>query len=36
MDIIEMELSDVNWIGLAQDKYWWRALVNTVMKIRVP
>jgi hypothetical protein len=28
--------SVVDWIGLAQDRYRWRALVNTVMKLRVP
>jgi hypothetical protein len=26
----------VDWIDLAQDKDRWRALVNTVMKLRVP
>jgi hypothetical protein len=26
----------VDWIGLAQDRYRWRALVNSVMKLRVP
>jgi hypothetical protein len=36
MDLIEIGLSVVNWIGLAQDKYSWRALVNAVMYLRVP
>jgi hypothetical protein len=41
MDNIKMVLSEiglnvVDWIGLAQDKYRWRALVNSVMNIRVP
>jgi hypothetical protein len=26
----------VDWIGLAQDTYRWRAVVNSVMNLRVP
>jgi hypothetical protein len=36
MDILEIGLSVVDWIGLAQDRYSWRALVNAVMNLRVP
>jgi hypothetical protein len=35
MDLLEIGLSVVDWIGLAQDRYKWRALVNSVMKLRV-
>jgi hypothetical protein len=36
MDLLEIGLNVVNWIGLAQDRYRWRALVNAVMNLRVP
>jgi hypothetical protein len=36
MDLSEIELSVVDWIGLAQDRYRWRALVNSVMNLWVP
>jgi hypothetical protein len=36
MDLLEIELGVVDWIGLAQDRYRWRAVVNAVMNIRVP
>jgi hypothetical protein len=36
MDLLEIGLGVVDWIGLAQDGYRWRALVNTVMNLRVP
>jgi hypothetical protein len=36
MDILEIGLSVLDWIGLAQDRYMWRALVNSVMNLRVP
>jgi hypothetical protein len=28
IDLLEIGLSVVDWIGLAQDRYMWRALVN--------
>jgi hypothetical protein len=34
MDLLEIGVLD--WIGLAQDRYRWRALVNSVMNLRVP
>jgi hypothetical protein len=36
MDILEIGVNVVDWIGLAQDRYRWRALVNSVMNPRVP
>jgi hypothetical protein len=36
MDLSEIALKVVNWIGLAQDRYRWRALVNSLMNLRVP
>jgi hypothetical protein len=35
-DLLETGLSVVDWIGLAQDRYRRRALVNSVMNLRVP
>jgi hypothetical protein len=35
MDLLEIGLSVVDWIGLAQDTYRWKALVNSVMNLRV-
>jgi hypothetical protein len=36
MGILEIGLGGVDWIGLARNKYKWRALVNSVMNLRVP
>jgi hypothetical protein len=36
MDLLEIGLNVVDWIGLAQDRYRWRVLVNSVMNLRVP
>ena len=40
-DNIKMDLQEVgggcgDWMELAQDRDMWRALVNTVMKLRIP
>jgi hypothetical protein len=35
MDIVETKWGGVDWIGLAQDRDRWRALVNSVMSPRV-
>jgi hypothetical protein len=36
MDLLEIGLSVVNWTGMAQYRYRWRALVNSVTNLRVP
>jgi hypothetical protein len=36
MDLREIGFGDADWIHLAQDSDRWRALVNTVMNLRVP
>jgi hypothetical protein len=36
MDLREIGFGDVDWIHLVQDRDTWRALVNTVMNLRVP
>jgi hypothetical protein len=36
MDLREIGFGDMDWIHLAQDRDRWRALVNTVMNLRVP
>jgi hypothetical protein len=35
MDLVEVGWGDVDWIGLAQDRDRWRALVNWVSNLRV-
>jgi hypothetical protein len=34
--LVEVGWGDVDWIGLAQDRDKWRALVNSVLNLRVP
>jgi hypothetical protein len=36
MDLGEIGWDGRDWIELAQDRNQWRALVNTVMNLRVP
>jgi hypothetical protein len=36
MDLKEIGWGGMDWIDIAQDRNQWRALVNTVMNLRVP
>jgi hypothetical protein len=36
MDFVEIGWGGVEWNSLTLDRYRWRALVNSVMNLRVP
>jgi len=36
VDVIRMDLQEVDWIGLAQNRDRWRTLVSAVMNLWVP
>jgi hypothetical protein len=35
MDFREIGIDGANWVRLAQDRFRWRAFMNTVMNLRV-
>jgi hypothetical protein len=36
MDLVEVGWGDVDFIGLVEDRNGWRALVSSVLNLRVP
>jgi hypothetical protein len=36
MDLLEIGVNVVDWLVMAQDRYRWRAVLNSVMNLRVP
>ena len=36
MDLEETGINTGNWVDSAQDMYYWRALVNAALNLRVP
>jgi hypothetical protein len=35
IDLGEVEWGDVDWIGLAKDRNKWRAVMNSILNLRV-
>jgi hypothetical protein len=36
MDLVEVGWGDVDWIGVAQNRNRWRALVKSVLNLQAP
>jgi hypothetical protein len=36
MDLKEIGINTRNWVDSAQDRYYWKALVNAALNLRVP
>jgi hypothetical protein len=36
MDLVKVGWGDVDWIGLAEDRGRWRALVDSLLNLRAP
>ena len=36
MDLKEIGINTRNWVGSAQDRDYWRALVNAILNLQVP
>ena len=36
MDLIEIDINIRNWVDLAQDRDYWRVLVNVALNLKVP
>ena len=36
MDIKEIDINTRNWVDSTQDRYYWRALVNAALNLRIP
>jgi hypothetical protein len=36
MDLEEIGINVENWVDSAQDRYYWKTLVNAALNLRVP